>query len=374
MRSLKTFLPALLGAAAGAVVAVVIASGSGGSTKTVTTIVTAGQSASTSVPSALGATRGMNINQIYRADSPGVVDITVTSQQSSNLFGGNSQETEGEGAGVVYDKQGDIITDEHVVANANSVTVHFNNGVSAPAKVLGTDPSTDVAVIRVDVPARELHPIPFANSDTAQVGDPVVAIGSPFSLPETTTAGIVSAVGRPITAPNNYTITGAIQTDAAINPGNSGGPLLDANGHVLGLNDQIQTNSGQSAGVGFATPANADMQVASTIISGKKVEHPYVGVCLNSVYSGNGAQISVSGGATCATPIVAGSPAAKAGLQPGDVVTAINGMSVHSTNGFIATVANYKPGQKVTMTVRRNGSKMQVQVTLGDRPATAPTG
>ena len=374
MRNLKTFLPALLGAAAGAVVAVVIASGSGGSTKTVTTIVSSGQSASTSVPSVLGTTRGMTINQIYRADSPGVVDITVTSQQSSNLFGGNSQETEGEGAGVVYDKQGDIITDEHVVANANSVTVHFNNGVSAPAKVLGTDPSTDVAVIKVDVPARDLHPIPFANSDTAQVGDPVVAIGSPFSLPETTTAGIVSAVGRPITAPNNYTITGAIQTDAAINPGNSGGPLLDANGHVLGLNDQIQTNSGQSAGVGFATPANADMQVASTIISGKKVEHPYVGVCLNSVYSGDGAQISVSGGSTCATPIVAGSPAAKAALQPGDVVTAINGMSVHSTNGFIATIANFKPGQTVTMSIRRNGSKMQVQVTLGDRPATAPTG
>ena len=116
------------------------------------------------------------------------------------------------------------------------------------------------------------------------------------------------------------------------------------------------------------------MQVASTIISGKKVEHPYVGVCLNSVYSGDGAQVSVSGWSTCATPIVAGSPAAKAGLQPGDVVTAINGMRVHSTNGFIATIANYKPGQKVTMTVRRNGSKMQVQVTLGDRPATAPTG
>jgi putative serine protease PepD len=375
MRSLKTsFLPALVGAAVGAVVAVLIASGSGGS-KTVTTLVTSGQPTSASVPSTLNATHGMTINQVYRTASPGVVDITVTSRQSSNsVFGGNSQQTEGEGAGVVYDKKGDIVTDEHVVANATSVVVHFNNGVTAPAKVLGTDPSTDVAVIHVNVPASNLHPIPFANSDTAQVGDPVVAIGSPFSLPETTTAGIVSAVGRSITAPNNFTISGAIQTDAAINPGNSGGPLLDGNGHVLGLNDQIQTNSGQSAGVGFATPANSDVQVANTIIAGRRVEHPYVGVCLNPLYGGDGAQVALSGGSSCATPIVAGSPAAKAGLQPGDVVTAINGSRIHSTNGFIATVGSYKPGQTVTMTVRRNGAQTKLRVTLGDRPATAPTG
>ncbi len=365
-----------MGAAAGAVVAVVIASGSGGSTKTVTTVVSSGQSASTSVPSALGSTHGMTINQIYRTASPGVVDITVTSRQSSNsnLFGGGSQQTEGEGAGVVYDKQGDIVTDEHVVAGATSVMVHFNNGVSAPAKVLGTDPSTDIGVIKVNVPASELHPIPFANSNEAQVGDPVVAIGSPFGLTETMTAGIVSAVDRTITAPNNFSISGAIQTDAAINPGNSGGPLLDGDGPAVGLNDQIQTSSGDSSGVGFATPGNTDVQVADTIIAGKKVEHPYVGVCLNSLYSGDGAQISVSGGSTCATPIVAGSPAAKAGLQPGDVVTAINSNEVHSTNGFIATVGNYKPGQTVTMTVRRNGTNHQIHVTLGDRPATAPTG
>ncbi len=141
----------------------------------------------------------------------------------------------------MYDKNGHILTDEHVVAGATSVKVKFQDGYTASAKVLGTDPSTDVGVIQVNAPASELHPIPFADSSAATVGDPVVAIGSPFSLPETTTTGIVSAVGRSITAPNNYTITGAIQTDAAINPGNSGGPLLDASGHVLGLNDQIQT-------------------------------------------------------------------------------------------------------------------------------------
>ena len=211
--------------------------------------------------------------------------------------------------------------------------------------MLGTDPSTDVGVIKVNVNAAELHPIPFANSNEAQVGDPVVAIGSPFGLPGTTTAGIVSAVGRSITAPNNYTIPGAIQTDAAINPGNSGGPLLDANGDVLGLNDQIQTNSGDSAGVGFATPANADVQVANTIISGKKVEHPYVGVCLERLAERRRRDRHDRSGSACATgPVVAGSPAAKAGLQPGDTITKINGRTIANSDGFISAISTYKPG------------------------------
>src|SRR5205085_8713579 len=188
--------------------------------------------------------------------------------------------------------------------------------------------STDIGVIHVNVPASELHPIPLADSSSAQVGDPVVAIGSPFSLPETTTQGIVSQVGRSITAPNNYTITGAIQTDAAINPGNSGGPLLDANAHVLGLNDQIQTNSGSSAGVGFAVPSNTVARIANLIISGHPIKHAYVGVGLAPNSSG-GAQIR---------SIQSGSPAASAGVHPGDVITAINGKAVGTTEQFIATI------------------------------------
>jgi putative serine protease PepD len=200
----------------------------------------------------------------------------------------------------------------------------------------------------------------------------VVAIGSPFGLPETTTAGIVSAVGRSITAPNNYTIPGAIQTDAAINPGNSGGPLLDGAGQVVGLNDQIQTSSGDSAGVGFATPANADVQVATTIISGKTVEHPYVGVCLNQT---GAAQIASSGGTDCPTgPIVAGSPGAKAGLVAGDTITKVNGSSIANSDGFIATISTYKPGDTVTLTVTTPSHQTkQIKVTLGSRPASAPT-
>jgi putative serine protease PepD len=368
----------LFGALAGAIVALIISSG--GTTKTVTDDVVS--SGSSSVPTALTKSTGTTINAVYQKDSPGVVDIDVTAvtkSSDSGLGGGffqtPSQTTEDEGAGVVLNKQGDIITDEHVIAGATSVTVHFQNGLSASAKVLGSDASTDVGVIKVNVAASELHPIAFADSSDAQVGDPVVAIGSPFGLPETTTAGIVSAVGRSITAPNNYTIPGAIQTDAAINPGNSGGPLLDADGDVLGLNDQIQTSSGSSAGVGFATPANTDLQVADTIIAGKTVKHPYVGVCLIDSTNG-GAEIAPSASSDCSTgPVVAGSPAAKAGLKPGDVITKIDSKQIANSDDFIAVISNYQPGNTVTLTVRapKSSSSKQIQVTLGNRPKSAPT-
>jgi S1-C subfamily serine protease len=319
----------------------------------------------------------MTINQIYQQDSPGVVDILVTSQApaSGGFFGGNaqSQPQQGEGAGVVYNTSGYIITDEHVIAGATAVKVNFWNGKSYTAKVIGSDASTDVGVIKVDAPASELHPLTFANSDAAQVGDPVVAIGSPFSLPETVTSGIVSQVGRSIPAPNNYTIVGAIQTDAAINPGNSGGPLLDASGDVLGLNDQIDTNSDQSAGVGFATPGNTDQRIANQLIGGQPVKHAYVGVCLAQTSSG-GAEIATSAGNGCSNPIAPGSPAAAAGLQPGDLITAVNGKAVASTAGFISDIASDQPGQSITLTVVRQGQNKKVTVTLATRPASAPTG
>jgi putative serine protease PepD len=358
MRRLNGWFAIVGGAIAGGAIALAVASGSTAEhTSTTTTVVqTAG------VPTSLSTSgHGLTINQIYRAASPGVVDITVTAV-SNTAFG--QQQTKGEGAGVVYDKNGDILTDEHVVSGATSVRVAFQDGVSAAAKVLGTDPSTDVAVIRVSVPSSELHPIALADSSAAQVGDPVVAIGSPFSLPETTTAGIVSQTGRSITAPNNYTITGAIQTDAAINPGNSGGPLLDADGHVLGLNDQIQTNSGSNAGVGFAVPSNTVGRIASAIIGGHPVKHAYVGVELNGA-STTGAQV---------TQVQPSSPATAAGLQPQDVITAIDGKPVASTEQFIATIDNYSPGATVTLTIKRGGQTHQLKLTLGTRPATATSG
>ncbi len=367
MRRLSRFLPILGGAIAGGAIALAVASGNT-STHSSTTTTVIQQSRGAGVPTSLSSTKGETINQIYRTDSPGVVDITVTSQTNSPGFGpfggGGTQQTQGEGAGVVYDTKGDILTDEHVVSGASSVKVNFQDGRSANATVVGTDPSTDVAVIHVNVPASELHPIPFADSSSAQVGDPVVAIGSPFSLPETTTAGIVSAVGRSIQAPNQYTITGAIQTDAAINPGNSGGPLLDANGHVLGLNDQIQTNSGSSAGVGFAIPSNTAARIANEIIGGHRVKHAYVGVELSASSTG-GAHIQ---------SVTAGSPASTAGLRSGDVITALNGQTISSTQQFIETVDTFSPGEAITMTVNRSGQTLHIKVNLGTRPQTSPTG
>ncbi|MGH2860802.1 MAG: S1C family serine protease [Solirubrobacteraceae bacterium] len=365
-------LPVIAGAVAGAVIALLVSNG--GTNKTV--IEQVGSSGSSSIPTANSTTTsGLSVNQIYKMDSPGVVDIVVKSvQQGSNngFFSTPSQTTQDEGAGVVYDKQGDILTDEHVVSGASSATVNFQDGLSLPAKVLGTDPSSDVAVLRVDAKPSELHPIPFANSDHAQVGDPVVAIGSPFSLPETTTAGIVSAVGRTIEAPNGYQIPAAIQTDAAINPGNSGGPLLDGNGQALGLNDQIQTSSGDSSGVGFATPGNTDVQVANTIIAGKKVEHPYVGVSLNGSTTTPGAEIGGAGTGS-SEAVVPGSPAAKAGLVSGDVITKVNDTPVTSSDGFISVISGYKPGAKVKLTiVTPSHQTTRVTVTLGVRPASAP--
>ena len=377
MKSLSRWIPVIGGAIAGAVVALIIASGNGGSTTTTTVVqrspsASTGTSASaTSEPASIKSTGGMTINQIYRAASPGVVDILVTSQSQNpgfGFFGGSGQTQEGEGSGVVYNKQGYILTDEHVVANADSIKVTFSNGKQVSAKLVGTDPSTDVGVIKVDLPASELHPLPLADSNTAQVGDPVVAIGSPFSLPETVTAGIVSQVARSIPAPNNYTTPGAIQTDAAINPGNSGGPLLNASAQVLGLNDQIETNNttqggqGSSSGVGFATPINTDAKIANQLIAGKKVQHAYVGVELSGASVG-GAQIS---------SVQQGSPATAAGLQQGDVITAINGKTVTTTDQFIATIDNYSPGQTVTLTIQRNGQTKHVQVKLGVRPNQTP--
>jgi putative serine protease PepD len=374
MSNFSRWMPIVGGAVAGGVIALAIAGGDGSSHSVTTTVVRPSQQAA--LPASFSKGSGMTVNQIYRAANPGVVDIVVTAQSQSpnlGLFGGGgsgSQKTQGEGAGVVYDNKGDILTDEHVVANATSVRVNFHDGRSVSAKVLGTDPSTDVGVIRVNVPASELHPISFANSSVAQVGDPVVAIGSPFSLPETTTAGIVSQTGRGITAPNGYTIPNAIQTDAAINPGNSGGPLLDANGHVLGLNDQIETNNstatgqGSSSGVGFAIPSNTVARIANSIIAGKTVKHAYVGVLLSGVSAG-GAEVA---------SVQPGTPGAIAGLKARDLITAIDGKVVSSTDHFIATVDMYGPGDAVTMTVKRSGKTLNIKVKLGTRPASTPSG
>jgi putative serine protease PepD len=314
---------------------------------------------------------GDSLTQLYKQDAPGVVDINVQLPSSSGSSGGfpfgnpnGSQKTEAEGTGFEIDTKGDILTAEHVVGGATSIKVTFQNGSTAKATLVGKpDKTTDTAVIHVDVPASQLHPLALGNSSAVQPGQTVVAIGSPFRLQETMTAGIVSAINREITAPNGFSITGAIQTDAAINHGNSGGPLIDAaTNTVIGINDQILNagDTNDNAGVGFAVPIDKSKAVAQTLIAGGTVQHAYVGVLIRSVPGG--ARIS---------KIVAGSPAAKSGLKVGDVITAFDGHTVTSADDLTAAVSAAKVGDKATVTVRRGGSTEHLTITLGVQPASA---
>jgi putative serine protease PepD len=380
MKTLKLILPLIGGAVAGGLIALAIAGGSS-TTHSVTTTTVVQAAGSSALPTSFANGRAQTINQIYKSVGPGVVDIkTSSSQNTGGIFGfGQQQQTQGEGSGVVFDKKGDILTDQHVVSGASKVIVTFSDGSTAPATIVGSDTGADLAVIRVqNVPASKLHPLPFGDSSAAQVGDNVIAIGSPFGQPNTVTAGIVSAVGRTIQSPNQFTIPNAIQTDAPINPGNSGGPLINAGGQVIGLNDQIETNNtngqgeGSSSGIGFATPSNSDVRIAKEIISTGQARNAYVGVSLDPSVTG-GAQIAKTTSQNGASPIVAGGPAAKAGLQPGDLITAVNGTKVRSLNQFVAAIATYPPGTTVTLTVDRGGSTKSIKLTLGSQPSNAPS-
>jgi putative serine protease PepD len=342
----------------GGVGAAVYAGVSGGSSSPATT--TAAATTSTVQPAARMQTVS-GLTQVYKNASPGVVDITVASTSSGPSFGFGQQETQAEGSGFVYDTKGDIVTAAHVVDGANSIKVHFQDGKTATATLVGKDDSTDTAVVRVNVDPSELHPLTLGSSTSVQPGQEVVAIGSPFGLTETMTAGIVSAVGRTITAPNNFSISGAIQTDAPINHGNSGGPLLDTSGAVIGVNVQIDSNSNGSEGVGFATPIDTVKSVADTLIAGGKVQHAYLGIQVSDASNG-GAKVGT---------VLSGGPAGKAGLQAGDVITKIDGKQIASADDLTAVVNSYKPGDKITVVVTRSGSEKTLTITLGTRPNTS---
>jgi putative serine protease PepD len=326
--------------------AAIYAGSTGGSSSSPTTVVA-------SVPAQPAASTTTSLTELYKNVSPGVVDIVVNT--SSGGFG--DQGAQAEGSGFVVDTAGDIVTNEHVVAGATSIKVTFQDGKTAKATLVRTDPSTDVAVVKVSVSSSELHPLTFASSAAVQVGQPVAAIGSPFGLPETLTSGIVSALNRTITAPNNYSISGAIQTDAPINHGNSGGPLLNTGGQVIGVNAQIESDSGGNDGVGFAIPSDSVKSVADTIIAGGTVKHAYLGITIGT--SSSGAQVSA---------VKANSPAAAAGLKAGDVITAIDGVAVASADDLTAKISAHQPGDKVTLSVTHNGSTQKLVVTLGTRP------
>ncbi len=372
----RTAVTALLAAAAvGATTAAVVTAtiDSSGDKTTVTRNVTVTNAQPTSSASAL------SVNGVWTRAKSSVVEIKV--ETTSQL----GQTGEAQGSGFVYSKTGYIVTNDHVVSGANSVSVDFPNGGTYKATVVGTDPSTDIAVIKVDAPASLLKPLPIGNSSQLVVGDPVVAVGSPFGLVNTVTAGIVSALHRQIDAPNNFTINDAIQTDAAINHGNSGGPLFNLRGEVVGVNAQIQSDSGDNAGIGFAIPSNTMKSIADQLISKGNVKHAYLGVSITEIPSAVAGQLGEAAG-VAVQQTIPGQPAAKAGLKAktgnrvldgqqyptgGDVITAIDGQSVSSAAELQSLIDAHRPGDQVRLTVTRNGSSRTVTVTLGTRPAQA---
>ena len=309
-----------------------------------------------STPAATDVAAGnLSVGQIAKASTASVVEIDATSR-SSSPFPGQGGSSSAEGTGWVYDTKGDIVTNEHVVDGAGSVTVRFSDGSSYKATVVGTDVSTDLAVVHVDAPASKLKPLAVADSSTVAVGDGVVAIGNPFGLDGTVTSGIVSALDREISAPDETPIEGAIQTDAAINHGNSGGPLLNLRNQVIGVTSQIQSDSGGSDGVGFAIPSNLVRTIADQLISTGKAQHALLGV--NVQTAANGVSIS---------DVQSGSAAADAGLRSGDVITAVDGKSVTTAQQLRAVIAGHKPGDKLQITYRRSGESKTVTATLGSR-------
>jgi putative serine protease PepD len=302
----------------------------------------------------------LSVADIYKRSYKSVVEITVSSATQSTPFGGSSTQ-QAQGSGFVYDGDGHIVTNQHVVDGATSVSVKLWNGKSYDAKVVGSDPSTDLAVLDVDAPASVLKPLALGDSSALEVGDGVVAIGSPFGLDQTVTTGIVSALHRQITAPNNFAIADAIQTDAAINHGNSGGPLLDLSGKVIGVTSQIESESGGNNGVGFAISADTVERIAGRLIANGSVEHAYLGVATDDATGSNGASIA---------DVRAGTPAAVAGLRNGDVVTEVNGDTVDSADELRELIDARSPGDTVELTLKRNGDTRTVKVELGTRPST----
>jgi putative serine protease PepD len=302
--------------------------------------------ASTSV----GAVKQGNVASIYAAASPGVVSVRTNS---------------GSGTGFVVDANGTLVTNAHVVGDASRVQIQFSDDRTATATVRGVDRSSDLAVLNVDTSQTgRLHALEFADSSTVRTGQLAVAIGSPFALPQTATAGIVSGTGRHIQAPDGFQIDSVIQTDAPINPGNSGGPLLDANGRVIGVNSQIETGgSGNgNVGIGFAIPSNTVRDVIPRLERGETIQRAYLGVSTTDS-STPGAVV----GST--TP---GSPAAQAGIRAGDVIVAVGGTTVQTPDDVAAAIQDRRPGERVTVEVRRDGQTQTLDVTLAARPDQAP--
>jgi S1-C subfamily serine protease len=318
----------------------------------------------------------LTLEEIYKADARGVVSVITTTANGVE-----------QGSGIVLDTSGYILTNQHVVEGQRSVRVSFSNHDNVKARVIGTDASTDLAVLKVDLPASALHPLPLGESSSVQVGDPVVAIGNPFGLDRTLTAGIISAVHREISAPNRFAIRDALQTDAAINHGNSGGPLIDRSGAVIGITAQLPSNSqvNGNVGVGFAIPIDVAKTVIPQLEQHGRVAHPWLGLQGDTIDASlaRAAHVPVAHGVLI-EGIVPGSPIAKAGLVAGsssvivngmgyclggDVITAIDGDDVNSVLGLQDVLAAHDPGERLTVrVVHAGGASKDYTVVLGTQP------
>jgi S1-C subfamily serine protease len=372
---------AVAGAFAGGLIGVLLDGGSDAGTTP-----TAAAAAPVQTPARRG---GLTAQQIYRQDAPGVVVITDTQTQvvPPTFFSpGGTQKVGALGSGFVIDRQGDIVTNDHVVRSATRIRVGFNGGVSYPATIVGADPSSDLAVIRVEAPTAALHPLAFDDAGSIRVGDPVYAIGNPFGLDRTMTAGIVSATRRDIQSPNGLTIPNAIQTDAPINHGNSGGPLLDARGRVVGVNAQIQGGTvDANVGIGFAISSDTAHSVAGQLVSGERVKHAWLGVEVETIDPDLAKVVrGLPAQGVVVARVVKGSPAAAAGLVAatrqvtvdgvsglvgGDAIVALDGKIVTSSAQLADDVTIHEPSDRLSLDVVRNGTKRTVQVTLGNAPS-----
>ena len=354
--------------------------------------------APTPPPASVAATDGMTIGQIYGRDAPGVVQITakIYTQARDPIFGtpyGFATEEKALGSGFVLSKEGYILTSYHVVHGASEIHVSFSNNDSLNARIVGSDATTDVAVLKVSAKSRAFKPLQLGNSDSVRIGDSVVALGNPVGYTRTVTAGIVSALQRRIQSPNSQTIDHIIQTDAAINPGNSGGPLLDAVGRVIGINSQIATGDGSAGGgggnvgIGFAVPINTAKKVLPQLKQNGRVQRAYLGITGVTIDKSLDRLNLASQSGVLVQSVSPGSPADKAGIRGGsaqttldgsdvqlggDVITKIDGKSVGSMDDVISAIADKKPGDSVRLQYLRNKTSKSATVTLTQRPATVP--
>lgn len=317
------------------------------------------------------------VTSIYSKASPAVVEIDST-QQNVGFF---DQSTESEGSGMVIDKNGDILTNNHVVAGATTVTVKFSNGETATAKVLGTDAIKDLAIIKVDASdVSGITPLTPGDSSKVNIGEMAIAIGNPYGYDDTVTVGVISGLNRDISG-SNY--TGMIQTDAALNPGNSGGPLLDANGDVIGINTAIESTSTGAYGIGFAIPINVAEAELSSLESGTSIQHPWIGISGETLTPTLAKQLGVTANqGVYVVSVVPGSPAEKAGLkgsdfnangQPvggGDVITAVDGHAINTIQDLQSYISGKSVKDTIVLTVLRGGNTIpSIQVTLGAMPS-----